>query len=124
MINVGDKLNLLNLYPVALVSATGVGSAIDLKEYEGEVVVALDVGAGTGDMTCAIKLTECATSGGSYTDVTSGGFTTVTTTASAQKISLNADELKQFVKLSITLAGTSPEFLVSGKIFGIKKEVV
>lgn len=123
MINVGDKLNLLNLYPIATVSSSGVGSAIDLSEYEGEIVVALDVSAGSGDMTCAVKLTEADTSGGSYSDVTGGGFTTVTTTTSAQKISLNTDEMKKFVKLSITLGGTTPSFLVSGKIFAVKKYV-
>ena len=113
----------LNLYPVALVAASGVGSAIDLSLYEGPILVTLDSGAGTGDMTNDVKLTECATSGGSYTDVTDGDFTQVTTTASNQSILLNSDGLKKYVKLSITLAGTSPEFLVSAKIFGIKKYI-
>ena len=111
----------LNLYPVATVTTDGVGSAIDLVQYEGPVLVTLDCTAGTSDMTCAVKLTECDTSGGSYTDVSGGAFTQVTTTASAQTLLLNSDSLKRFVKLSIDVGGTNPSYRISGKIFGVKK---
>jgi hypothetical protein len=53
-----------------------------------------------------VKLTESDTSGGSYTDVSGGAFTTTTAnTASLQKIFVNVTSLKRFVKVSITVAG-------------------
>lgn len=125
MENLGDKLNGLNLVPVASVSATAVSSAIDLQAYEGEILLAVDVGAVSGTTpTLDFKLTECATSGGSYTDVAGGGGTQVTTVSGFQTISLNSDNLMQFVKLSYTLAGTTPVYLLSAKIYAAKKYAV
>lgn len=120
--NLGDQLQGLNLKAIASINATGTSSAIDLQDYEGEVLIAVDVANVSGtNPTLDFKLTECATSGGSYTDVASGGGTQVTTVASFQTISLNTDPMKQFVKLSYTLAGTNPVYLISAKIYGIKK---
>lgn len=120
--NLGDQLQGLDLVPIASINATGLSSAIDLQDYEGEILVAVDVGAVSGTTpTLDFKLQEASTSGGSYTDVTSGGGTQVTTVSGFQKISLNSDSMKQFVKLSYTLAGTTPVYLVSAKIYAIKK---
>lgn len=112
---------MLNLFPIATVAADTLGSAIDLVDYEGEIVVALDCSAGVSDDTCACKLKESATSGGSYTDVAGGAFTGVTTTASAEKLSLQSNEMMRFVKLDIDVGGTLHSFLISAKIYGIKK---
>lgn len=121
-INLGDHLQGLNLLAIVSLSATGVSSAIDLADYEGEIVLAVDVANVSGTTpTLDFKLTECDTTGGSYTDVTGGGGTQVTTVASFQKISLNSNEMKQFVKLSYTLAGTTPVYLASAKIYAVKK---
>lgn len=120
--NLGDQLQGLNLKAIASISATGLSSAIDLQDYEGEILVAVDVANVSGTTpTLDFKLTEASTSGGSYTDVASGGGTQVTTVASFQTISLNSDSMKQFVKLSYTLAGTDPVYLLSAKIYGMKK---
>jgi hypothetical protein len=123
-VNLGDQLQNLNLLPVAAITSSSVSSAIDLQAIDGEIAVLLDVSAPVAGTNpgLAVKLTECATSGGSYTDVTGGGFTAAADTASAQKISLKKNELKQFVKLSYTISGTSsPQYLVSAKIVGINK---
>lgn len=109
------------LKAVATLSSSSVGSAVDLVDLEGEVCVFIDVGAGSGDMTLDAKLTECDTSGGSYTDVASGAFTQVTTSASQQKLVFNSDSLKRYVKISYTLAGTTPSFLFSSHLIGVKK---
>ena len=103
--NLGSKTTILGLLRNDVVAATGTGSAIDLLGYEGDIAVLLDAEAGGGTITYAVKLTESDTSGGTYTDVTGGGFTTTTAnTASLQKIFVNVSNLKRFVKVSITVA--------------------
>ncbi len=123
-VNLGDQLQLKNLKAVAAITSDGNSSALDLDGLEGEIAVILDVSApvaGTNP-SIACKLQHCDTSGGSYSDVTGGGFTTVTDTASAQKISLNKNEIKRYVKLNYDISGTdSPQYLVSSKIVGLKK---
>lgn len=122
--NLGDILQMKDLKPVAAVTSTAVSSAIDLVELSGEIAVLLDVSAPVAGTTpgLAVKLTHCATSGGSYTDVSGGGFTAVADSASAQKISLNKDSLERYVKLSWTISGTdNPQYLISSKIVGINK---
>jgi hypothetical protein len=120
MKNLGDQLQVLNLYAVATVTADGLSSAIDLQQLDGEIAVLLDSGAGGVGATLACKLVESDTSGGSYTDVASGGFSLIGNAASVQKLSLNKDEMKQFVKLSLDVSGTA-SFPVSAKIVGINK---
>ena len=90
--NLGTKTEILNLLPSDVVTATGVGSVVDLLDYEGDIAVSLDAEAGGASVTYAVKLTECDTSGGTYTDVSGGGFTTTAAnTAKTQKISVNTN---------------------------------
>lgn len=104
--NLGSKTTIIGLLRNDVVTVTGTGSAIDLLGYEGDMAVLLDAEAGGASITYAVKLTESDTSGGAYTDVTGGGFTTTTAnTASLQKIFVNVSNLKRFVIVSITVAG-------------------
>lgn len=124
MQNLGDKLQLKNLEAIKSVTANGDSSALDLDGLEGEIAVLLDVSAPVAGTTpgLALKLTHATTSGGSYADVTGGGFTAVAADASAQKISLNRNELRRYVKLNRVISGTdSPEYLISAKIVGVNK---
>lgn len=104
--NLGTKTTILGLLRNDVVTATATGSAIDLLGYEGDMAVLLDAEAGGASITYAVKLTESDTSGGTYTDVTGGAFTTTTAnTASLQKITVNVTNLKRFVKATATVAG-------------------
>jgi hypothetical protein len=104
--NLGSKTTVLGLLRNDVVTTTGTGSAVDLLGYEGDMAVLLDAEAGSAGVTYSVKLTESDTSGGSYTDVTGGAFTTTTAnTASLQKIYVNVTNLKRYVKVSITVAG-------------------
>jgi hypothetical protein len=68
------------------------------------------------------KLTEADTSGGSYTDVTGGAFTiTTANTASVQKISVNSDNTKRFIKAVVTVAGGTGTGAVAIVGLGSKK---
>ena len=120
--NLGTKTEVLNVLPSDVVTATGVGSAIDLLDYEGDIAVSLDAEAGGGSVTYAVKLTESDTSGGTYTDVSGGGFTTSGANAAVtEKISVNTDSIKRFIKASVTVAGGTGAGAVSVVAFGSKK---
>jgi len=119
--NLGTKTEVLNVLPSDVVTATGVGSAIDLLDYEGDIV-SLDAEAGGSGVTYAVKLTECDTSGGTYTDVSGGGFTTSGANAAAtEKISVNTDSIQRFIKASVTVAGGTGAGAISVVAFGSKK---
>lgn len=122
--NLGDNLVLKDLKANASVVATGVSAAQDLLALQDEIAVLLDISApvagSSPTLTC--KLTHCDTSGGSYTDVTGGSFTAAGAAGVSEKISLNKNELKRYVKLDMTIGGTmSPQYYVSAKILGMSK---
>ena len=120
--NLGDKTTLLSLLPNDVVTTTGLGSAVDLNDYEGEMAVVLDAEAGGASITYAVKLQESDTSGGTYTDVTGGAFTTTdANTALVEKISVNTNDMKRYVKLSITVAGGTGAGAVSVTALASKK---
>jgi hypothetical protein len=120
--NLGDKTFVLSLLPNDVVTTTGLGSAVDLEDYEGEMAVVLDAEAGGAGITYAVKLQESDTSGGTYTDVTGGAFTTTDANAAlVEKISVNTNDMKRFVKLSITVAGGTGAGAVSVVALASKK---
>lgn len=84
-----------------VVSAGDVGDAVDTRLWRGQAMFVLHTKVTTtGNLT--VKVVESDTSGGTYTNVAGGGFTAVTTdeTDGVQKISVNADSLKRYVKLN------------------------
>lgn len=122
--NLGGKLQVKDILPVAAVTADGNGTAVDLLALHGDVAAVVDVSApvaGTNP-TMDLKLQESDASGSGFTDITGGGFTQVTSSASVQKISLNRNDLKRYVRIVKDIGGTSsPQYLISGKILGINK---
>jgi len=112
--NTRRATTLLSLIPNDVTASTKTGSAVDLQDLEGDMECILDAEAGGASVTYAVKLTESDTSGGSYSDVASGAFTTTAAdTASVQKLTVNTDEMKRFIKVVVTVAGGSGTGAVS-----------
>jgi len=87
-------------------TATKTGSAVDLQDYEGDIALSLDAEAGGSGITYAVKLTECDTTNGTYTDLSGAAFTTTTAnTALVEQLIVNSDEAKRFIKCVVTVAG-------------------
>jgi hypothetical protein len=121
MVNLGDRLNVVSLLAVASVTADGNGSGVDLLEYEGEMAFVLSCSAGTGDHTMDVKLQDSADNS-TFSDISGGAFTQVTTVAGVQKISLNKNELKRYVRAVKDIGGTSsPTFILGVNALGVKK---
>ena len=117
-----DKLELLSLHPTAARTATGSGTGLDLQQYDGDVVLVLDSAAGTGTTpTLAVTVEHSDALGSGYTAITGAAFTQVTTTASQQKLVINHDEAKRYVRVTYTIGGSTPSFTFSVNGVGVKK---
>lgn len=99
----------------AVLTATNTSAAIDLQGFDGALVM-IQTGAiaGAGDFTP--KLTECATSGGTYTDVAAadlnGTFVASLAASAVYKVGYRGN--KRYIKTVLTLnSGTS---IVAGAV--------
>jgi len=105
-----EQANVVELIPAAVRTSTVTGSAVDTRALDGVCQIVLMSSAATAGTspTLNVKLTHCATSGGSYTDVTGATFAQVTNAAdSTQMIAVKAGELERYVKAVGTIGGTS-----------------
>lgn len=117
-----DILTLLNLFPSAARTATANGTGVDLQQYSGDVAVILDSAAGTGTApTLDVKLQD-SDDNSTFADVSGATFTQVTNAAaSQQKIVVNKDAARRYVRAVATIGGTSPSFTFSVNAVGVKK---
>ena len=108
----------LGIAPIAQAAAEKLSGAIDTQGYN-SALVEVQTGAATGtpdSYSVACKVTECATSGGSYSDV-SGATATLDADGKHAQIrveGLGTNRLR-YLKISMTPAfvnGTSPKALI------------
>mgnify|MGYP003133544932 FL=1 len=117
-----EKLDITAAVASASVTATATSSAIDLKEFDGDVLLVLNCAAGTGSSpTLDIKVQDSDETGGTYGDLSGATFTQVTTSASLQTLEVNKDECKRFIKIVQTVGGSSPVFVYGISLVGAKK---
>ena len=117
-----EKLDVTAAVASASVTATATSSAIDLKEFDGDVILVLNCAAGTGSSpTLDIKVQDSDETGGTYGDLSGAAFTQVTTSASLQTLEVNKDECKRFIKIVQTVGGSSPVFVYGISLIAAKK---
>ena len=117
-----DKLTVVAGKATGAVTSTATSSAIDLLEYDGDVLLVLDCAAGTGTSpTLDVKITNSDASSGTYTDLSGATFTQVTDSASMQTLVINKDSAERFIKIVQTITGSSPSFTFSVNLIGVKK---
>jgi hypothetical protein len=116
-------LSKLALKASARITADNTSAAVDVSDFQGVCQVILNSSATeAADNTSDVKLTHCDTSGGTYTDVAGGAFAQVTNAgASLQVLTLNADNLKQYVKVFNDLGGTTPAVTAGVLLIGTKQ---
>ena len=114
----------LVLAPAAQRTTTLTGTGIDVLDYEGVALAVLNASAGTGTTpTLDVKL-QHSDDDSTYADVTGGAFTQVTDvagTAGVQVMKVNVSDLKRYVRVIGTIAGTTPSFEFGVEFIGIKK---
>ena len=126
-----EKLQHFALAPTAQRTSNLGGTAIDMNDYEGDLVIILDVEAG-GTSTLDVKIQSSDTSGGSYSDVTTafyrGGsevasaavaFTQVSTSASKQFLVFPKGAAKRWIKAVSTTSTSTHTYSING--VGVKK---
>lgn len=120
--NFGDQVNIINIHPIASISTSADSTAVDMNAYDGKCAAFIEAKSASADPTSTlnIKLKESATSGGSYTDVSGGGFTQITSADATQSILFNKNATMRYLKLSRTFVGPSAYYL-SGKIICQKR---
>ena len=114
----------VELAPAASRTSTLTGTGIDVLEYEGVALVLLNASAGTGtNPTLDVKL-QHSDDDSTYEDVTSGAFSQVTDaaeTAGVKVMKLNVSDLKRYLRVVGTIAGTTPSFDFGVEFVGITK---
>jgi hypothetical protein len=124
-----EKLQHFALAPTASRATNLNGTAVDLKDYDGDVVLVLDVAA-SGTSTCTVTLQDSAdnssfanvsaefTRDGAAQAAGTVAFSQVSTTASKQVIVVSKDGLRRYVK-AVSAEGGTHVYSVNG--IGVKK---
>lgn len=105
-----SQANAIEALANAVRTSTVTGSAVDVRKFEGVGQLLLQSSAATAGTspTLNVKITESATSGGTYTDVTGATFNQVTDAADlTQMIPFDFSACKGFIKVVGTIGGTS-----------------
>ena len=117
-----DKLTVTAGVATAAKTSTATSSAIDLLEFDGDILLVLDSAAGTGSSpTLDIKIQDSDASSGTYGDLSGATFTQVTGSASMQTLVINKDSAERYIKIVQTIGGSTPSFTFSINLIGVKK---
>jgi len=113
--NVPDRAAILDLVPNDVSTTTANSTGVDLLPYEGKMLCTLDAEAGGSGITYAVKLQDSADNS-SFNDLSGAAFsTTAANTASVQKLAVNIDDARRYVRAVITVAGGTGAGAVSVK---------
>jgi len=116
------SLSLLNLAATAAITATGNGTGVDLKDYVGTAAIILDSTVGTGTTPTSNTKIQDSDDNSTFADVSGAAFAQVTNAgASQQRIALNVDSVRRYIRVVDTLTGTSPSFTRSVNLLGRKQ---
>lgn len=126
-----EKLEHFALAPTAERTADLNGTAVDMNDYEGDLVIILDVEAG-GTSTLDVKIQSSDTSGGTYSDVTTVfnldgteqasaavAFAQVSTSADKQYLVFPKGAAKRWIKAVSTTSTSTHTYSING--LGAKK---
>lgn len=126
-----EKLQHFALAPTAQRTSNLSGTAVDMNDYEGDLVVVLDVENG-GTSTLDVKIQSSDTEGGSYSDVTTVfnldgteqasaavAFAQVSTSASKQYLVFPKGSAKRWIKAVSTTSTSTHTYSING--LGVKK---
>lgn len=100
---------------VATISASGVGGVVDVLSYTGvcsfKASAAFDGGT---TPSAAYKLQDCATSNGTFADVTGAAFST------DGDLVFDTRDLKRYIKLYATLSGSPTSASIALAVAGVE----
>ncbi len=115
-----EKLQHFTLCPTASITAIGDQTGVDLAGYEGEIQVILYATAAGSGATFDVRIEESADNS-TYTAATGGGFTQIGNAISKQVLTLNASDLKRYIRMSVTSDAGTGDSTMSCFGYGTKK---
>jgi len=92
-------------------SSTRTGSGVDLQGYEGQIHFTLQCGAVSGTTPTLDGKLQDSADNSSFADVTGATFAQCTTSNDKRDLTLDVRNLRRYVKVVLTIAGSSPVFL-------------
>lgn len=99
-------------------TAAATGTGVDLRDYEGPVVVTQNHGVSTGTLNGKI---QDSADNSSFADVTGLAFAESTTTADVQQLVVQSKQVRRYIRYVGTV-GTGPQ-VVAVTLTGVKKTV-
>ena len=107
-----DALTVSELIAPARKTATANGSAFDIHDYDGRYAITLTSSAGGGTSpTLDVKIQDSADGSTGWADLSGATFTQVTDAAdSTETITIDTDTAKAYIRVVLTITGTSPTF--------------
>lgn len=99
-------------------TAAATGSGVDLRDYEGPVLIVQNHGTSTGTLDGKI---QDSADNSSFADVSGLTFTQSTTTADIQALVVQSKHVRRYIKYVGTV-GTGPQ-VVGVSLSGVKKSV-
>lgn len=122
--NEASAASAFTLANITTATSTVTGSAVDVRDAEGDLMVVQAVGAVSGATpTLDGKLQDSADGATGWADVSGATFTQVTAANNVQKIVVRANAMRRYVRYVGTIGGTSPSFALGALAFGRKQAV-
>ena len=115
-----EKLQHFTLLATSTITATGDQTGVDLQAYDGEIQVILNATAAGSGNTLTFRIEDSANNS-SYAAVTGGTFTAVANAASKQVLTLNASDLRRYIRLSCSAASGTPSSSVTVNGYGTRQ---
>ena len=124
--NLGTHLQTIALAPMANITTTANGTGVDARDFVGEIAVILSAVNVAGTTPTLVVKVQDSEDNSSFADITGAVFTTVTDAgtkaATLEKITLNVDSARRYLRVVKTVGGTnSPEFSLSCTAVGVKQ---
>lgn len=116
-----EKLSHFTLLATTTITGTGAQSSVDLAGYEGEIqIILMGTAAGSGaDLTFRIE--ESAESAANFSAVTDGTFTAIGNAAYKAVMTLNASDLKRYIRINCTAETGTASSAVTCVGYGLLK---
>jgi hypothetical protein len=110
MLDFPSELSTSELFASSPRTTTTNGTAADLSNLVGRMMILLSSAAGTGTTpTLDIKLQDSADNS-TFADVSGATFTQVTGAASFQSIAVDTRAIRRYLRAVATIGGTTPSF--------------
>lgn len=124
--NIGTHLQTIALAPMANILTTANGTGVDVRDFVGQIAVLLSAVNVAGTSPTLIVKVQDSADNSSFADISGAVFTTVTDAgtkaATLEKITLNVDAARRYLRVVKTVGGTvSPEFSLSCTAVGLKQ---